>query len=232
MKYLVLATLFFSVVPSVNAEIRLVSSGYVEVKPDIAIMKVYLPQSDVDLTKLNKKLDAKLKSFTDTVTKTEGVKTLKVLSKRIGIDDNSMYRETKDIPTILIGVYEVYVELKPESDAIANFFQSAIENGAEFTGPDSYYGSEGLITYCLKDCKDPMAKAHEKALHNARENAERIAKASGLTITKLTKVENVGSDDPCYNYSEYESEYPTRFTSANPKVVRVGAIHQFTFETK
>lgn len=230
-KTLTTAALMITAIGIARAEISIVSCAIVKAKPDTAFVTVYLSQSDVDMMKLNAKLDEKLAAFTNDISTVKSMKGYEVHRARLAQDEYRMYNGNPDMPKILKGVYAIQVEFEPQEEHIWAFVEYAIQHGASLF-EQSHYSQKGLIVYGLRKYEDAVAEGFKEALAKAKTNASAMAKEGGLKLRGLIKVGNLASQDPCYKHFQYGTTYPIRFLGPDPNEIRFIITHEFTFETE
>lgn len=229
-KHLVFA--IFPVLTSqmVHADVSIASSSVVTASPDTAFVSVFFSHSEVDPTKLNRKLDEKIQAFTSKLTDIKGMRQFVVKRVRIGPDQRNMYGDRSDAPTILKGTYEIRVEFEPKEQPIWEFVRFAIDSDASLF--DQYgFNQDGIIVYGLKDAEDAESEGFNQALALARKRATAIARDSGLTLGHVTNVRDLSSAAECYQDYGSGRYCSVRYRGSNPEEIKIRSQFEFTFET-
>jgi uncharacterized protein len=209
-----------------NPTIVVKGDGEIEVMPDIASVRVKLQSRDKDPAKAQAKNVSAIKRLF------EAMQSIGVKPADLGASSYTFKRDARadsNGKILELGYYaENEVQVRAEKfEGLPAIIAVAVANGA--TSVDD-------VSYSLKDTKPSIDKAREKAFMDAKDEAEKSAKAAGLTLGPIKTISLGGAFIPevSSSKSDYgEADLPSQLQPLlSPGTIKVSYSVTIEYELK
>ena len=210
----------------VRADITVSARAEVVTKPDAVVVTLVLSVKDIEFPRLHQKAASKVEALTADLQTYDFITRLETGSGKF-IEDLGFSQGGAPDEVLFTRDYWVRVYAKPDEDRILEIVQLAKSKGFRLAGANPFE-EEGAVMYMLVDGNNALDKAFREAIDAARRKANVIARATGLSVGRVSDVV-LGEDYD--DYGGYVGQRD-RFVSTDPVGVKVIVSGTVTFETE
>jgi len=195
--------------------------GKETVIPNVAEIKIGLITKGKDLNSIQKENSEKMNKVIDYLKK-QGIKDDDIKTENYSINPEYNYKTTP--PSIVGYVIEQNLSVKiRDLSKIGEILNNVVKNGAnQVSGP----------TFTLDDPEIYLEKAREKAIIDAKQKAEKIAKTAGFKLGKIISISENPQPAPISFYSMSTKVQPTFAPEIQPGSQEVKVQVTITYEIK